>query len=112
MILMSPESIPLDNYSTEELKILQSRIAKLLPEPIKDLDLYQELINQYTRIRDDDTPQGTNAATALLKQLIEQKVAVYDAQMVQRMERATRNLLKNYDIEEQEEFWRQFEMLT
>lgn len=109
---MTPDSVPLDGYSHEELKILRGRIDALLPPSVKDLDLYQELINQYTRIKTDNTPQGVNAATALLKQLIDQKATIYDAQMIQRMERATRNLLKNYDIEEQEEFWRQFEMLT
>lgn len=108
----------LDKLSTSQLLELKAEIdTKLGASSLKDLDLEQELLQQYNLtkkllgevLEDDGVPanqkaQVVNSCTNILKELTQTQTELYNAERLKQMESALIRCLKTLDKTAQQEF--------
>lgn len=106
------------HMSDSELLELKAEIEQLLgAKSLKDLDLEQELLQQFNLtkkllaevLEDAEVPanqkaQVVNSCTSILKELTQTQTELYNAERLKKMESALIQCLKTLDKEAQQEF--------
>ena len=99
-MILPAESVPLSQYSTQELRVLRKRIEELLPtEDLAGIDLTAELLGTYRDVQQmltqesstaplNQRAQTVNTLTSILKQLAELQRSHFSASRLQAFEKA------------------------